>query len=1184
MSSTDRQNRLLVAEDWKRVYQSYKNADFQSYDFDNLRRTMINYLRENYPEDFNDYIESSEYLALIDLIAYLGQNLAFRMDLNARENYLELAERRESVLRLARLLSYNPKRNQCANGLLKIASVSTTEEVKDSNNINLKDQTILWNDSSNTNWYEQFIKVLNRALPVNGTYGRPVKKETVAGVPTEQYRFNSTNADVPAFSFNKTIDGNTTRFEIVSSDINNGAINEEAPFPGNNFAFLYRDDGQGASSSNSGFFCHFRQGTLDQGTFAITNPSTNQTVSIDATNINNSDLWLYKLDSFGNEDELWTRVDSVEGNNVVYNSLSKNIRNVYSVLTRINDRISVIFSDGVFGNLPQGTFRAYYRTSRNAKIVIKPRDLRGVSIDIPYLSRTGKIEQISLIFELQYTVDNASVSETNANIRSRAPATYYTQNRLITGEDYQIGPLSSSQEIIKVKSVNRTSSGLSRYFDLTDATGKYSKTNLFGTDGVLYKEVYNKKTKFNFSTSIDVQGTILNIIEPILGSKEVYNFYSSQFPKIDTTDLNITWTQNTKDTNVSTGYFKNVNDIRQFLGQFTTSVLKLIKPGASIKLQAPAGKHFMPDGTLMNGAADHLNSRTYKWVKVVSVNGNGTLDNTDGTGPVTFNDVIPTSAQLVEIKPTVSKKLEDDVKTQLIDQTVAYLTYGLRFDRDLGQWRIITANNLNATGDFSIGKTGDITGQQLDASWLLKFTTDGNTYTIDYKGSRYVFESDKEIRFYYDSSDKIYNNLTGKIVKDKITVLNNNNKPDSVEKFTVDFDWEITKEFRDKEGYVNSKKIEVTFFDQDDDGVVDDPQIFEEIVQETNNPTTKYIFNKRYTTSDGVEDFNYISKDELKPIVLQNKGFLGALSQYDNGQVFYFIDEDIFEVYNGTTVTTSLTTEYKAYIGREGLRFQYVHAADDSSRIDPSASNIIDCYMLTRSYDTQFRQYLDGTLATKPLQPSSDALYTAFGQQLNNIKSLSDEIIYSPVKYRVLFGDKAELDLQAKFKIVKNPDLVLNDNDIKSRVISSINKFFALENWDFGDKFYFSELSTYVMNDLAPDIVTFIIVPEQVTQVFGSLYEIKSEVDEIFISGATVDDLEIIDAITATRLQAQGNVTTAGNTINVGIQSSPNTTSSPAITTSGTVSSSSSSSSSGSGGSGGSGSGGSGSGGGGYGY
>ena len=93
MSSTDRLNKLLLAEDWRKVYQSFRNADFTSYDFDNLRRSMIGYLRQNYPEDFNDYLESSEYLALIDLIAFLGQNIAFRIDLNARENFIELAER-----------------------------------------------------------------------------------------------------------------------------------------------------------------------------------------------------------------------------------------------------------------------------------------------------------------------------------------------------------------------------------------------------------------------------------------------------------------------------------------------------------------------------------------------------------------------------------------------------------------------------------------------------------------------------------------------------------------------------------------------------------------------------------------------------------------------------------------------------------------------------------------------------------------------------------------------------------------------------------------------------------------------------------------------------------------------------------------------------------------------------------
>ena len=52
-------NKLLVSEDWKKVYQSFRNADFQSYDFETLRRTMISYLQANFPEDFNDFIDSS---------------------------------------------------------------------------------------------------------------------------------------------------------------------------------------------------------------------------------------------------------------------------------------------------------------------------------------------------------------------------------------------------------------------------------------------------------------------------------------------------------------------------------------------------------------------------------------------------------------------------------------------------------------------------------------------------------------------------------------------------------------------------------------------------------------------------------------------------------------------------------------------------------------------------------------------------------------------------------------------------------------------------------------------------------------------------------------------------------------------------------------------------------------------
>ena len=98
-------------------------------------------------------------------------------------------------------MSYNPKRNQAANGLLKIDSVNTTEDITDSNGNNLSGQTIVWNDVSNQDWYEQFIKVMNAGLPANGVVGSPVKKETVNGISAEQYRFNALNTDVPNFSF-----------------------------------------------------------------------------------------------------------------------------------------------------------------------------------------------------------------------------------------------------------------------------------------------------------------------------------------------------------------------------------------------------------------------------------------------------------------------------------------------------------------------------------------------------------------------------------------------------------------------------------------------------------------------------------------------------------------------------------------------------------------------------------------------------------------------------------------------------------------------------------------------------------------------------------------------------------------------------------------------------------------------
>jgi len=204
--------------------------------------------------------------------------------------------------------------------------------------------------------------------------------------------------------------------------------------------------------------------------------------------------------------------------------------------------------------------------------------------------------------------------------------------------------------------------------------------------------------------------------------------------------------------------------------------------------------------------------------------------------------------------------------------------------------------------------------------------------------------------------------------------------------------------------------------------------------------------------------------------------------------------------------------------------------------------------LLTKQYDTNFRQYLTGAINALPLPMSSDQMSRNYGKEINKIKSISDEIIFHPVKYKILFGDKADSMLQATFKLVKTQSAVVNDQDLKARVIDSVNQFFSLENWDFGETFYWSELSAYIMKQLAPDLASVVIVPNSVADSFGSMFELRAENDEIFISGATV--IEIITAITAEKLKATGNVVTSVDTTSQSVTSTTDTIISTSTSTS----------------------------------
>ena len=91
------------------------------------------------------------------------------------------------------------------------------------------------------------------------------------------------------------------------------------------------------------------------------------------------------------------------------------------------------------------------------------------------------------------------------------------------------------------------------------------------------------------------------------------------------------------------------------------------------------------------------------------------------------------------------------LKNDIIDRIDAFEEFGLRYNENTGEWVVITSANLSASNTFSLNFAGDSTSTNLDASWFFKFTNDGNTYTVTYRTLNYIFESEAQNKFYFET-------------------------------------------------------------------------------------------------------------------------------------------------------------------------------------------------------------------------------------------------------------------------------------------------------------------------------------------------------------------------------------------------------------------------------------------------
>lgn len=1040
MSQTRRLGQLNAAESWLNNYRYLVNADFKAYDFESLRTALLDHIQLNYPEDFNDFINSSEYVALVDLMAFMGQNLSFRADLNLRETFLETAEVRGNVLSIARQLGYKPFRNGAANGFLKITSVTTTQELYDSKGTNLAGKTIVWADPLNLDFNEQFSLILNQALNKSNPIGRPVSSISDNGTTRQIYELDQPDTRTMVEAFSLTARNNNSypcELVPVTIDTITELAKENTPNPYGRQTVLFNNDGTGFGSGSNGWFFMFKQGTLKFEDFILNTRVENRVIDLQGSNINETDIWVQSIDSQGQILEQWTPVPNTNNKNIVFNAVAKDVRKVYEVITRENDSVSLKFGDDIFADIPTGNIRVWYRESANETLSISPNDVAGLEMTLRFVDGTATEQDLTITFELTTPV-SSTAGETLEQIKNRAGRTSASQDRMITASDYNIYPEGKVSGVDKIKAVNRTHAGQSVYADLSDPTGTYRPVITFADDGYIYEtEVVTSTTKDSLSGPQEV----LSWVENSLLNRHLHQLYYKKYtPITPESGVNVKWVTVSSGNATTTGHFSIVTN---------NAPLRIGRGSPDIKYRT-IGKNSL------------VKTTGGKWSRVLDVyreglgvsdnDGNNTGLRANGQGSVFLNSIL-TSTSVEAWFPSLRTIFTPTEQREILAEIRAARSFGLKYVNTSTQpdrWKIIPVDAVVATGDL-VPPTEQNTNS--GASWLvrLEYDTTTGSWTLYTRNDQTVFGSVDQLTFHNQRFGQSIDSSSKRVLKDTIKFLKQN-------------------------GLESELSLDVNDYFKLDDGRFDSTRVM--------------LLLPGLNENLAPNDPDVISKLITGNVKFERVPFVDTKGQYT------------LKPSNTTGVILS---------GRKDLKVQSTHVPLRDNRVDASTTNIVDMYVLTSNYNDSYRAWVNagGNESTKPLPLTSYGLEKLMSSIIP-YKSISDSIIFHPVNYKVIFGKNADSRNQVKIRITKSDTTRVSDAEIRSRVIAAINQYFSVDNWDFGETFYFTDMAAWIHKSLGGIISSIVLVPKQKQLSSNDLFQIPCEDNEIFISSATVNDVEVV--------------------------------------------------------------------------
>ena len=1413
----ERVDNLFASESWSAVYTAFTNISLKAYDFDTIREALLSYVAQTYPDKFNDFIASSEFVAILDIVAYLGHSLTFRNDMNTRENFLDTAERRESVLRMAKTLGYNKTRPINSRGFMKITSVKTDQVIYDNNGNSLANRKITWNDSNNAEWYDDFVTILNAALAQGSTVESPAASYTSMGIENYLHHINENpKSKSVKYSFTAPIASKQRNFEVVRAAFEDDTINEATPDIRKSMTIIGRNDSLGPASDRTGFFFYTKIGNLKYKDVSYTTQLSNRIEQILDTNISNTDVWVQRTDATGAVQNEVVKVDNDTRETAIYHSIKNGNGDIVSVHTLQDNKVELVFSDGIFGNAAYGSYRIWYRIADNETFRVNKDDVKDVSLTIPYIGKDSKEYRLFVTLKSTRDFTENFEGENYISVKRIAPRSYYAQDRMVNAQDYNVLPLSMGTNVVsKLKAVNTTHAGKSRFFEMDDVTGHHSNVHVTGADGSVYLDDDTIKLRLPYNRlNGDLDSFIRNDLSNAMKHPSFVNMYYDTYmfdPKYDARDLYIPWIRDTSNilrgiidfefevgTPISEGDYIQIVDsfgehptwfrvVSYGIDQYVTldsvppetgTILRIVKShrtkfndaevetiknyvissgyvepfwiwydsynwmiwyegieddiadpsldedfaAAELKMyieyipgfrrndaefvvtfdgkkvvfeSSKEVKFYYSNGEIVVDQKTNLAKQDKLFINYYS--GETTLSNietsetqetlTIGSVQVSspdYNTVDNTvtfdadfkcvgaagNFEFINSRPEISQVsyrhilvspdcIEYDV-TPTEDTVIGTSpAYTISFDLDEASSYLVELDEIsidagtvetleNVVAGEPVSAVGDSSSVADAISSTITVTYDflKNSGFVGEPTAEYFVEAQTNKTFFWVDFNEMPVGMTLDSIgpndygsrADYLVTIDNTNPNNPVFEFTIPYD-ETKVDINSLDSDIYFKQLarsEVAFeyltdplaegdiFIRDSEGNLIDPTLWTLIdlgggsykivfwqtvttletidiyrgipgaedfsqhilkvvcdfafTSQTNVETQKYEVSETYIYDKFITDAGYIDDSKVKLLTLDSVGNpFGVLDifRYSDQSAYiiletYYVDDIAYEKvsstaisaqdneylpenaliwYNETTGTwfrkyvgewTPITpveisssthisygnieyrvVEGRSYVDDMFMSFRWDHYADADKRIDPSTSNIIDLYILTTDYVNAINTWIAGGYRTSMPTPPNNFELKKLMQPIIEKASISDHISFVPAKFKMLFGDVAEQQNQAIFKVIKREGTTYTDSEIKTQVSTKVNQYFGLSNWDFGDKFYFSELAAYLHTELSDMVASVVIAPKYATTDFKDLLSISCDPNEIFLGVTTSKDVKIVTNITTSELTGE---------------------------------------------------------------